>query len=136
MPMYIGGSTAGKLAEHWPTDIRIEVQETEMYCTNCGTELPEKACYCLACGVPTRLAPPPVTEPLMRSVTDRKIAGVCSGFAKYFAMDVTVMRILWLCMTFGLPPAGVLGYVAAWMLMPEERVQAYQMPPAGAATVL
>jgi phage shock protein PspC (stress-responsive transcriptional regulator) len=38
-------------------------------------------------------------------------------------MDATVVRILWLILTFGLPPAGVIGYIAAWIIMPEEPVQ-------------
>ena len=29
------------------------------------------------------------------SKSDKKIAGVCAGFARYFGMDVTLMRILW-----------------------------------------
>ena len=107
-----------------------------MYCTRCGTELPDKACYCCQCGVATGLAPQPPFEPLMRSATDRKIAGVCAGMARYFVMDVTVMRILWLLLAFGLPPAGILGYLAAWLLMPLEPVRVYHMPPANAETVL
>ena len=31
---------------------------------------------------------------LTRSVSDRKIAGVCGGLAKYFNVDPTVIRIL------------------------------------------
>jgi len=27
---------------------------------------------------------------------DKKIAGVCAGFARYFEVDVTLMRVLWL----------------------------------------
>ena len=45
--------------------------------------------------------------------------------AKYLGMDSTVMRILWLLLLFGLPPAGVLGYIAAWILMPIEPVPVY-----------
>jgi phage shock protein C len=68
-------------------------------------------------------------EPLMRAALDRKIAGVCGGLARYFVMDSTIVRILWLLLTFGLPPAGILGYIAAWLLMPVEPAPAYQMPP-------
>jgi phage shock protein PspC (stress-responsive transcriptional regulator) len=69
-----------------------------------------------------------IPEPLMRSITDRKIAGVCGGFAKYMGMDSTVIRVLWLLLTFGLPPAGLLGYIAAWILMPVEPVRVYSTP--------
>lgn len=107
-----------------------------MYCVKCGTELPDTAYYCGHCGAATRLAPPaPPAEPLMRSATDRKIAGVCGGLARYFAMDSTVMRLIWLLLTFGLPPAGILGYIAAWILMPVEPVGVFHMPRAGSETV-
>jgi phage shock protein PspC (stress-responsive transcriptional regulator) len=69
-----------------------------------------------------------VAEPLQRSITDKKIAGVCGGFAKYMQMDPTVVRILWLLLTFGLPPAGLLGYIAAWILMPPEPVRVFTTP--------
>jgi phage shock protein C len=97
-----------------------------MFCTKCGTELEGKDLYCGQCGAPTGRAPAP--EPLMRSMTDKKIAGVCAGLAKYTGMDPTIMRILWLLLTFGLPPAGVLGYIAAWILMPPEPVRVYATP--------
>jgi phage shock protein C len=97
-----------------------------MFCTKCGTELEPRDLYCGQCGAPTGRAPSP--EPLMRSITDKKIAGVCGGLAKYTGMDPTVMRILWLLLTFGLPPAGLLGYIAAWILMPPEPVPVYAAP--------
>jgi phage shock protein C len=61
----------------------------------------------------------------MRSQTDKKIAGVCAGLAKYAAMDPTIVRVLWLLLTFGLPPAGILGYIAAWIIIPPEPVPVY-----------
>jgi phage shock protein PspC (stress-responsive transcriptional regulator) len=61
----------------------------------------------------------------MRSATNRKIAGVCAGLARYTNMDATVMRILWLLLLFGLPPAGLLGYIAAWIIMPVEPLPVY-----------
>jgi phage shock protein PspC (stress-responsive transcriptional regulator) len=63
-----------------------------------------------------------IPEPLYRTLGDRKIAGVCGGFARYTAMDATLVRVLWLLLTFGLPPAGILGYIAAWIIMPVEPV--------------
>jgi phage shock protein PspC (stress-responsive transcriptional regulator) len=66
----------------------------------------------------------------MRSATDRKIAGVCGGLAKYWSMDPTIMRLIWLLLAFGLPPAGILGYIAAWILMPVEPLRVYSEPAA------
>jgi len=60
------------------------------------------------------------TKKLARSRTDRKIAGVCGGFATYFDLDVTLVRILWLMLAF-IGGWGILGYFIAWIAMPEER---------------
>jgi phage shock protein C len=43
-----------------------------------------------------------VTDPgqrLHRSGSDRMIAGVCGGLAAYFAVDVTVVRLVWAVVT-------------------------------------
>jgi phage shock protein PspC (stress-responsive transcriptional regulator) len=99
-----------------------------MFCTNCGIELQPAYCYCPGCGVSTGRAPKVEPEPLQRLATDRKIAGVCSGLARYTNMDPTIMRLLWLLLAFGLPPAGILGYVAAWILMPSEPLPVFAPP--------
>lgn len=61
----------------------------------------------------------------MRSATDKKVAGVCAGFANYFGMDVTLMRILWLAGTFYTAGTGLLIYLLCWAVMPVEPVPAY-----------
>jgi phage shock protein C len=69
-----------------------------------------------------------VAKKLTRSRTDKKIAGVCGGFANYFELDVTLVRIIWLMLAvFG--GWGILGYLIAWIVMPEE-----PLPQAAAAT--
>jgi phage shock protein C len=91
-----------------------------------------QACYCAQCGLPTGLAPKIAPERLMRLPADGKIAGVCAGMGLYLAMDVTIVRILWLLITFGLPPAGILGYIAAWIIMPKPPVMVRAAPPSAA----
>jgi len=56
----------------------------------------------------------------MRSATDMKVAGVCAGFAEYFDMDPTVMRLLWAILTIMPVPffPGVIGYLVGWIVMP------------------
>jgi phage shock protein C len=68
--------------------------------------------------------PPPPTDsdtshrPLVRRTDDRMIAGVASGIAAYFDVDVTVVRIgIAVLSVFG--GAGVALYIAGWLLMPE-----------------
>lgn len=60
------------------------------------------------------------TGRLVRSTTDRKIAGICGGMAAYFNMDVTLMRILWVVafLASGFAPAGVV-YIVLWIALPE-----------------
>lgn len=58
---------------------------------------------------------------LVRSVTDRKIAGVCGGLAEYFDIDATALRLLWIVLSI-LPGAivgGIVVYVLAWLVMPK-----------------
>jgi phage shock protein PspC (stress-responsive transcriptional regulator) len=68
--------------------------------------------------------PPPPPEPppqrrLERSRDDRMVAGVCAGIARYFGIDPTVVRIVAVGLTL-LGGAGLLLYLAALLLMPEE----------------
>jgi phage shock protein C len=65
--------------------------------------------------------PPPDADKsrrrLFRRTDDRMIAGVASGIADYFDVDVTVVRIsIAVLSVFG--GAGVALYIAGWLLMP------------------
>jgi phage shock protein PspC (stress-responsive transcriptional regulator) len=71
----------------------------------------------------------------MRSRTDQKIAGVCAGMAAYTDVDPTLMRVLWLLLLFALPPAGLIGYIAAWIVIPKEPL-ALVPPPVVQPTTL
>jgi phage shock protein C len=50
----------------------------------------------------------------------KKIAGVCAGFAEYFDMDVTLMRLIFLVLLVAPPGVGLIGYVIAWIAMPPD----------------
>jgi phage shock protein C len=93
-----------------------------MFCTKCGVQLEERDGYCYDCGTPTGRQKESVTNRLrlMRTRSDRKIAGVAGGMGKYLDVDPTLMRVLWLLLFFALPPAGLIGYIAAWIVMPQE----------------
>ncbi len=70
--------------------------------------------FCPKCGNPARpeyAAARPTPVRLTRPFDDRKIAGVCAGFARYFDVDVTLMRILWLAATV---VTGGLGILCIW----------------------
>lgn len=89
-----------------------------MNCMACHREIADFSNFCYYCGA--RQTPGAPGRRLTRSVMDRKIAGVCGGFAEYFGMDPTILRILWVFVTLatGIFP-GVLAYLAAWILMPQ-----------------
>jgi phage shock protein PspC (stress-responsive transcriptional regulator) len=56
---------------------------------------------------------------LVRPVQGRFVAGVCQGIARYFAVDVTLVRVLWAVLTLFFC-TGLLVYVVCWALIPEE----------------
>ncbi len=55
---------------------------------------------------------------LVRSTSDKWIAGVCSGIANYFGWDPTVVRLVYLLMTFGTAFSGVIVYIILMIIMP------------------
>lgn len=60
---------------------------------------------------------------LFRSVRDRMLGGVCGGLADYLGTDSTLIRLAWAALTVfshGFP--GVLLYLIAWFVIPEERI--------------
>jgi len=57
---------------------------------------------------------------LQRSRTDKKIFGVCGGLAKYFDVDVTVIRILFLIALLCVG-GGLIAYLICALVMPEEK---------------
>ncbi len=95
-----------------------------MFCTKCGVELRNSDRFCSQCGTTVPGTTPPtfrLPEQLSRPVVGGKIAGVCAGFARYFGMDVTVVRVLWLIISvWPLPSIGVIAYLIAWAVMPKD----------------
>ena len=59
--------------------------------------------------------------PLYRSRTDRQIAGVCGGLAKWLGWDPTNVRILYVLVSiFSAAFPGIVVYLILWAVMPEE----------------
>jgi phage shock protein C len=65
---------------------------------------------------------PTDTQPrrLTRTRSGRMITGVCSGAAAYFNVDPTLVRIVAAVLTVLTSGAGILLYVAAALIIPEE----------------
>ena len=57
---------------------------------------------------------------LVRSRDGRMLAGVCAGVAGYLGFDVTVVRVIWAVVSVVTGGAGVLAYLVAWIIIPEE----------------
>lgn len=60
-----------------------------------------------------------MNEPLRRTQTDRRIGGVISGIARFYGLDATPLRILVIILA-AFWGTGVLAYLIAWALIPEE----------------
>ena len=102
-----------------------------MFCTRCGLEMGEDAAFCSRCGKATGAPATPGVGPprrLSRSMNEKKIAGVCAGFARYFAVDVTLMRILWIIVALCSGGIGFIAYVVAWVTMPKDYTVAPAVP--------
>jgi phage shock protein C len=105
-----------------------------MYCTKCGIELHDTDRFCSQCGARTAVnrtgweSP----KPLLLDKRNKKIAGVCAGFARYLEVDVTLVRVIWLILAFG-TGIGFIGYLIAWIVIPSDRGE-WQPAPAPAPT--
>lgn len=57
---------------------------------------------------------------LYKSEEDKKVMGICGGIAEYFNVDSTVIRLVFVLLTlFGGFP-GVLAYIIAALIMPDD----------------
>jgi len=96
-----------------------------MICQKCQKEIADGSNFCYFCGASTAPAAPPAAAPAygeprrwLRSVTDRKLGGVCAGLANYLDIDVSVVRVIAvvLVIPYGI---GLWAYLAAWIIIPE-----------------
>jgi phage shock protein C len=54
---------------------------------------------------------------LQRNTQDKKLAGVCSGLAEYFELDVTLVRVAFIFAVLA-GFSGGLAYLILWVVMP------------------
>jgi len=56
---------------------------------------------------------------LVRSSSQKMIAGVCGGVAQYLGWDVAIVRLLWIVLTLA-GGSGILIYLILWLVMPQD----------------
>lgn len=62
-----------------------------------------------------------MSKRLYRSATDKMLAGVCAGIAKYFNIDVTIVRLIWALVSLvSASVPGLLIYIVCAIIIPEE----------------
>ena len=94
-----------------------EIQDAAIKCKHCGEMMPVE-------GGAKGPRPGPGVQPgrrLLRSRSDRMLAGVCGGLAEYMQMDVTMVRLLTALIVLftGIVP-GVIVYIVGAMVIPEK----------------
>jgi len=57
---------------------------------------------------------------LYRSKKYRIVAGICGGIGEYLKVDPTLIRLLWLLISVMGMGSGVVAYIIAWIIIPEE----------------
>ena len=65
---------------------------------------------------------------LYRSRSDRLLGGVCGGLGVHFDTDPNLIRIIWIVLTLLSIGIGVIAYIAAWIIIPEEPEAAEIVP--------
>jgi len=110
-----------------------------MVCANCGKQIAENSNFCYFCGSrqyvsaagPGAMPRPMGERRLYRSTTNKSIAGVLGGFAEYLDLDPTVLRVVYVLVTFFTGIFfGVVAYLVAWLVMSEAPLGSAQYQPA------
>jgi phage shock protein C len=65
---------------------------------------------------------------LRRSREQRMLSGVSGGIAEYFSIDATLVRLGFVVLTLITGGTALLGYLVAWVIIPEADAPGYQPP--------
>ena len=104
-----------------------------LYCTKCGAANEEFAEFCVSCGDDLTKerakkadkkdeSAQTSEKKLLRSRTNKMITGLAAGLAKYFDMEVDLMRILWVIAFFISGSTIAIVYLIMAAVIPQEPV--------------
>ena len=95
-----------------------------MYCTTCSFPIEECDRFCGQCGRKTpegKKLGRHCARRLGRATSEKRVAGVCEGFARYYDVDVTLVR-LGVAGASLLPfMPGLIAYAVCWAVMPADQ---------------
>ncbi|MHA1154550.1 MAG: PspC domain-containing protein [Candidatus Heimdallarchaeota archaeon] len=109
-----------------------------VFCPKCGAANEEFAQYCASCGddlasareekskkgqsseSETFSTEPETKKVLLRSRTNRMVSGLSAGMAKYFDMEVDIVRMLWIIAFVGTGGTAIIVYLVMAMVIAEE----------------
>jgi phage shock protein C len=57
---------------------------------------------------------------LYRPVQGRMLGGVCAGIGSHLEVDPTIIRLIWVVLTCLSLGTGLIVYILAWIIIPEE----------------
>ncbi len=111
-----------------------------MTCVNCRREIADNSNFCYLCGAkqaegaaqPANSGTPLSQKRLTRSATDKKLGGVCAGFAEYLDTDPTLVRVITLLLGI-FTGVGIIAYLVAWIVLPLATEPAPARPNASAS---
>ncbi len=69
---------------------------------------------------------PYTSKVLQRSVKDKRLAGVCGGFAEYLDIDSTIIRLIFILLTLGSFGLGLFLYIVLAIVMPQGKLTSTQ----------
>lgn len=60
-----------------------------------------------------------MSKKLYKSRSDQKLCGVCAGIGRFFDIDPTIIRLLWVVITLA-GGAGIVAYIVCALVIPDE----------------